>query len=305
VLGFAVILVGTALYNELVRACMPAALPAERPRPDLEVTPAAPPQRPGSTASAWGWRPLALALAAPAGDARSYCAPSAAAARPADQRATSPPCHQPTILVASLTTEVLHANWTTACLRRRRCCLGPAAAAAAARAARRRQCPWGGRRAAAWGGARWRARAASAGRSTRLRAPCACFPPRSRRTGDARTCSTPRQASARWQHGVPGRCVRARRWHAHPVSAGYVHTGWSAPPRSLASPSAALGAGGDESGMAGSYTGMSDGGYSSLPQARPCLQDSVCTARSPVCGGQPPAPKRWQGAAAAQGTGIC
>ena len=84
-----------------------------------------------------------------------------------------------------------------------------------------------------------------------------------------------------------------------------VHTGWSAPPRSLASPSAALGAGGDESGMAGSYTGMSDGGYSSLPQARPCLQDSVCTARSPVCGGQPPRPKRWQGAAAAQGTGIC
>jgi len=84
-----------------------------------------------------------------------------------------------------------------------------------------------------------------------------------------------------------------------------VHTGWSAPPRSLASPSAALGAGADENGMAGSYTGMSDGGYSSLPQARARLQDPECTARLPVCGGQPPRPKRWQVLAAAEGTGVC
>ena len=38
VLGFVVILVGTSLYNEIIRSCLPTAMTSAGSRPDLEVS---------------------------------------------------------------------------------------------------------------------------------------------------------------------------------------------------------------------------------------------------------------------------
>ena len=38
VLGFVVILVGTSLYNEIIRSCLPASMTSAGSRPDLEVS---------------------------------------------------------------------------------------------------------------------------------------------------------------------------------------------------------------------------------------------------------------------------
>lgn len=38
VLGFVVILMGTSLYNEIIRSCLPTAMMSAGSRPDLEVS---------------------------------------------------------------------------------------------------------------------------------------------------------------------------------------------------------------------------------------------------------------------------
>ena len=38
VLGFVVILVGTSLYNEIIRSCLPTSMTSAGSRPDLEVS---------------------------------------------------------------------------------------------------------------------------------------------------------------------------------------------------------------------------------------------------------------------------